>query len=725
VVTNVRSDGETKDARDPMSSGTFEQLDSASPGVANVVWGTPARRSSRLWRRLGLVLGRQLATVVRDDHAFLIVMAAFVGVASGAAAGALLAWIETAIDLFPQPDEGPAWVRWLVLVLVPVAGGLIAGLLHLVARRVIREPVVGGIAGVVEAVARRDGAIPGRQAAIVGLGTGVTIGSGGSCGYEGPSVAIGAAVGSVLGRFFGLGRRRRLAMVGAGCAGGLAAAFDAPLAGVIFTIEIVFRGSAGASIGTMSMLLPLVVAAVAGTFTSHAIRGEHPAFAHTSYASASVVQLLFYVVMGVLAGIVGTLMGRAILSSARWFAARPWASWINPALGALGVGLVAAVVSNEILGAGHATVARALRGELLWSLALLLCLLKIGTTALTLGSGGFGGVLMPSLYVGATLGTVVGALSDALLGSSPQGPGAFAVVGMGAIFAATMHAPLTPIVVIFELTRDYAIMMPLMLSCILAGFVARRFKAQSLTQLELAHQGVVLPVDPDRDVMQRVRVGDIMRPPAGVLAESSTLDEVRRAVVDSELRGTFVVDEAGSIAGFIDGDQLTRRLLSSAMATESSARDIMSTRNIALLLPSDTVAGAMLASARTDMELMPVVDDARHLIGVVHRSDLLRLYSDQVLDKQATLDVHVGSRRPDEELHLGKGIAVERVVVGRGWAGRTLAELQLRNRTGCMALEWCRGDVVLPIDPRAPLREGDIVALAGTREQLLAARDLS
>jgi hypothetical protein len=173
-------------------------------------------RLAGLWMRLGLLLGRQLALVIRDDHVLLILMAAVVGVTSGAAAGALLAWIAYAITLFPQPEEGDPWLRWLVVLGVPVVGGLLAGVLHLLVRRVLRQKLVMGVPAVIEAVALRGGTIRGRQAVLTGLGTGITIGSGGSCGHEGPSVAIGAAVGSVLARFFGMRARWHLSMVGAG-----------------------------------------------------------------------------------------------------------------------------------------------------------------------------------------------------------------------------------------------------------------------------------------------------------------------------------------------------------------------------------------------------------------------------------------------------------------------------------------------------------------------------
>jgi len=679
-------------------------------------------RLAGLWARLGLLLGRQLALVIRDDHVLLILMAAVVGVTSGAAAGALLAWIGYAIDLFPRGDHGDSLLRWVFVLGVPVLGGLLAGGLHLVMRRVIKQPLVLGIPAVIEAIARKAGQVRGRQAVIVGVGTGITIGSGGSCGHEGPSVAIGAAVGSVLSRFFGLRMRWHLSMVGAGCAGGLAAAFNAPLAGVIFTVEIVFGGAIGGNVGTMSVFVPLIVAAVAGTLTSHAIRGEHLTFETATHGDTMLAEMLFFVALAGFAGVVGTAFGRAMIWTTRWFERLRAPLWVKPAIGALGVGLLAAVVSNELLGAGHSTLGKALQGQLAWKMALALGALKIVATALTVGSGGFGGVFMPSLYVGACLGTVVGGLAQWTLGPGAENLGAYALVGMGAIFAATMHAPLTPIVMIFELTQDYGIILPLMLGCILSVFVARRVYPLSFFKDTLRARGVILGHEAEVEVMKRGHVRELMGPPPPVLGPAADLEAIRRATLDADLRATFIIDEAGAVIGYINGNQLARRMLAGEITATSTAADLMGTAGLPFLYPEDTLAGAMLASARSGMELVPVVDAERRLIGVIRRGDLLAHYSDKVLGEQEEA-VHVhGDDAAGHEVGLGKGIILDRLVVGRRWAGRSLAALELRSKTGITVLEWTRGEAVLPVDPNAALREGDVLAAVGTREQFLKCR---
>jgi CIC family chloride channel protein len=679
-------------------------------------------RLARLWRVLGLMLGRRLATVIRDDHVYLILMAAVVGVTSGAASGLLLLWIESANQLLMGRFGGV--LRWTIILAIPVLGGLAAGGLRVLAVRLLRTRLVVGPMGVIVAVAKHGGNLHGTGALINGLGTGVSIGSGGSCGHEGPSVAIGAAVGAVVSRFLGLRLRRHVAMVGAGCAGGLAAAFNAPLAGVIFTVELVFGGSIGGNIGTMSVFIPLIVAAVAGTVTSHAIFGPRTEFELPAHGSAALADFGFYLLLAVAAGLVGAFMARALIYAELRFDALRMPSWLKPALGALGVGLVAAAVSSELLGPGRATVSNALQGQLAWELAAILLGLKIVVTALTLGSGGFGGAFMPVLYVGACLGTIVAALAHLVLGDAAQASGAYALVGMGATFAGLMQAPLTPIVMLFELTQDYAVILPLMLGCILALLVSRRINAVGLYAMQLQARGIVLEHEAEGEVMKRGLVRELMLAPREVLTEGAELEEIRRVCVEAELGATFVIDAEGSVVGYIDGNQLARRMLHGEIQAGSVARELMGQRNLTLLYPTDTLAGAMLAFARAEQEVLPVVDGDRRLLGIIRRGDLIAHYSDKVLGEQHEVVQVTAGGRPDQELGLGKGIILERVVVGRRWAGRSLRDLDLRGRTGVQVLEWSRGESLMPLDPRVPLKEGDVVALAGRRAEVLAAREL-
>lgn len=681
-------------------------------------------RAVRVWEELGLRVGSRAAAVVGDDNLYLLLMAVVVGVAAGATSGLLLLWIARAAELFPMVGEAFPSYGWIYLVLAPALGGLMVGGLRSVARRLLGD-IPEGIPAVIEAVGQH-GKLNGSAGAVLGVGTGLTIASGGSVGHEGPTVAIGATVGSVVARFFGLRMRRQTTMMGAGCAAGLAAAFNAPLAGVIFTVEVVFKRNVGGNVGTMSVFTPLIVAAVAGTFTSYAIFGERSELIPSGDLGGGnlLLEMSFFLALAVLAGLLSPVMSRTILFGSDMFARLQIPSWIKPAIGGLGVGLLGALLFDDLLGAGREILADALHSKMFWQVALALALLKIVATALTLGSGGMGGVFMPSLVIGACVGTVVHALASVMLGDDVSAPAAYALVGMGAYLGATLRAPLTPIVMIFELTGDYGLILPLMFACILSAFVAGRVEKETLFDLTLRRRGSTRVLDSNDDVgvMYRGHVGDLMVRPDHMLRMSSSFAELQRAALVEDTPTLYLLDEQERVAGVIDSRTLAARVLRGEIDPEAPAGALVTGERPTLLVPADTLAGAMLAFARSGRDVLPVVDSDRALLGLIERNVLMAHYSEHVLEQRdAELEIH-GSAGIDHEVNLGSGVTLERVTVGRNWAGKSLIDLDLRGRVNVQVLEWRRDDELLALDPRKPLREGDVLALAGNREALLAAR---
>lgn len=680
---------------------------------------------ARIWEELGLRVGQRMAEALGDDHVYLLLMAVVVGVASGATAGLLLLWIASALQMFPTVGKAFPNFAWIYLLVAPTLGGLMVGALRWFARRWLGE-IPEGIPAVIEAVGQQRG-LKGSHAAVLGVGTGLTIASGGSVGHEGPTVAIGATVGSVVARFFGLRVRRQTTMLGAGCAAGLAAAFNAPLAGVIFTVEVVFKRSVGGNVGTMSVFTPLIVAAVAGTFTSHAIFGARSELIAPGDVAGDqlLLEMFFFLALAVLAGLLSPLMSRVILFATDLFERmKRVPAWVKPALGGLGVGVLAALLFTDLLGPGRMIVFDALNSELVWQVALALALLKIVATALTIGSGGMGGVFMPSLVIGACVGTVVHALASLAIGEGVSAPAAYALVGMGAYLGATLRAPLTPIVMIFELTGDYGLILPLMFACILSAFVAGRVEPDTLFDLTLRRKGStrVLETGDDIGVMYRDHVGDIMVEPDHMLRMSSSFEEVQRAALVEDTPTLYLLDDQGRVAGVIDSRTLAARVLRGEIDPDATAGELTTGERPTVLVPGDTLAGAMLAFSRSGRDVLPVVDADRQLLGLIERSVLMAHYSEHVLEQRdAELQIH-GGAGVDHEVNLGSGVTLERVVVGRNWAGKSLIELDLRGQVNVQVLEWRRDEQLLDIDPRRPLREGDVLALAGSRDALLAAR---
>ncbi len=682
----------------------------------------PTQQARRHVDALGLFLGQNAAWFVRDDSVYLLLMAVIVGTSAGLAAGVLLAWIERANGLFASVS-GLGLIGVPVLIAIPALGGLLVGILQVVLTRLNVE-IPTGPGTVIVSVAHRGGHLDGFGGAALGVGTGLSIGSGGSCGHEGPSVVIGATVGSVVARFFGLRARRQVAMVGAGAAAGLAAAFNAPLAGVIFTVEVIFRRSVGGNVGTMSVFTPLVVAAVAGTLASHAVFGGRTEFAVLSAGSESLREVPFYLLLAAVAGLVAVALDQAILRVKSGFELLPVPEWTKPAIGGALVGLAGALLFTEIMGAGRPIIAQALRGQLIWTFALALIALKIIVTALTVGSRGMGGVFMPALFVGACLGTVIQTVAVAALGEHAAPVSAYALLGMGAILGASLRAPITPIVMIFELTHDYGLIVPMMFVTILSSFIAGRIQPEGLYDLLLRAPGMSVDrAANEEEVMKQGRVGELMIKPDHMLRADSSFEEVQRAALVEDVPVHYFLDNDGRVAGYIDSVRLAAMALRDHIDTNALAKDLSAGRAPALLKVDDTLAGAMLAMAQSHKDVLPVVDDDGRCIGILHRHDLIVHYSDRVLNrKDAELELRGAGTR--NEIALPAGVIVERVVVTRRWAGKTLHDLDLRRRCGAFALEWRRGATLLEIDPGALLREGDILALVGRREAILKARTL-
>jgi CIC family chloride channel protein len=431
-----------------------------------------------------------------------------------------------------------------------------------------------------------------------------------------------------------------------------------------------------------------------------------------------------YLLLAVLAGVLAPAMTWTIMGTTARFDALAVPVWARPGLGGVGVGLLGAVAFTDLLGPGRGTVDLALHDGLALELALALLVLKIAATSLTIGSGGMGGVFMPSLFMGACLGTVLHRGTELLWPGLSGEAGAFALVGMGAFLGAMLRAPLTPIVMMFELTHDYGLILPLMFACILSAFVAGRIQREPIWDQMLRRGGFRIDDGGDEgQVMKRGHVGDLMFEPDHVLRVDSPFEEVQRAALIEERPTLYVVDDEERVVGLVESTRVAAAALRGELAVAPRAGDLMEKERPTLLLPDDTLASAMLAFARSRKEVLPVVDADRRLRGLIQRHDLIAHYSEQVLEREDdALQISGGPDSPDQEVGLGAGVVLERTVVGRAWAGRTLAELDLRRKLGVQVLEWRRGAELVAVDPRRPMREGDVLALAGARDALLKLR---
>ncbi len=437
------------------------------------------------------------------------------------------------------------------VIIVPAVGGLLVGpLIYYFAH----EAKGHGVPEVMLAVATQGGRIRPIVAVIKAIASAITIGTGGSAGREGPIVQIGSALGSTVGQALHLSDDRVRTLVACGAAGGIAATFNAPIAGAVFAIEVIVSDFA---VGNFASI---VISAVTASVISRVFLGADPAFLVPHYAMVSAWELVFYAVLGILAAVVGTAYVLLLYRIEDIFDDWKIRDYLKPAIGGLAVGAIG-LLAPQTFGGGYDIIGQALLGQMAWTFLLVLVLLKIVATSFTLGSGGSGGVFAPGLFIGAMLGGAFGQGISHLFPVITASPGAYALVGMAAVFSAAARAPLTAILIVFEMSGDYRIILPLMLATVIGTFLAEKLNKESIYTLKLVKRGIRLAQGRDIDVMQGVLVGEAMSTDASPVPLTMTVPELMRKIraepsswfPSSERRRRVVRNRHGPGSGTRDG----------------------------------------------------------------------------------------------------------------------------------------------------------------------------
>jgi CIC family chloride channel protein len=506
----------------------------------------------------------------------------------------------------------PALGPWFV-VLAPIVGGLLYGPL---VDRFAREARGHGVPEVMLAVAERGGRIRPQVAVVKSLASAICMGAGGSVGREGPIVQIGSALGSSLGQLLRVPESRLRLLVACGAAGGISATFNAPIAGVVFALELILRDVEAESFGVV------VPASVVANVIGRAAFGSSAFLALPPFELTSLAEYGLYAVLGVLAafagvGFIRSLYGLEDLADRLWHGPE----WLRPAVGGLVLGLVLLALP-QMYGVGYPVLEGAIRGHYAVAFLLLLLIGKVVATSLTIAIGGSGGVFAPSLFIGAMLGSAFGDAIQRLPGL--HGPaGAYGLVGMGAVFAGAARAPLTAVIIIFELTGDYQIIPPLMFAIALATGGSRLLSADTIYTLKLRRRGIDITRRRGIDVMASLRVRDAMRPvPAGIPTDTPVPDIVPKLGGD-ELDALPVIDAEGRYRGVISTRQLERALADAR--PDAVAGDLAEQPPTAFLDQSLTDALPLLLHGETS-GLPVLADDEATVVGWLTHRDVLHAY---------------------------------------------------------------------------------------------------
>lgn len=564
-----------------------------------------------------------------SETAILITLAMGIGLVSGLGVVVFHYLVELTHALVFTAD----WLFFLpaalkdtvTIALAPAAGALVAGTLVWVLARYDHSH---GTSGVMEAVALHGGRLAARPFLAKIVAAGVLIGSGGSAGPEDPSVQIGAVVGSTIGKKFRLTASRVNTLVTAGVASAIATAFNAPIAGVFFALEIV------AGDFSSTLFAPVVLAAVVASIVGRKFLGTSASFAAPPYTLVNpLVETPLYALLGLVAAVVGIALIRSIFLSEQFF---DRFKLPLPARAGLGGGLVGllALFFPDILGSGYEPASNILHGTGLMGLALLVLLLaKFVATSITLGSARVGGTFAPSMVLGAMVGGLFGEVVHTVLPAQTGPPAAYALVGMGAMLTAVVRAPITAVLLLFEVTGDYHIILAIMASVVSGQVFAHRMHIESIYTERLARRGIQLRYGRNMNILELITVGEAMTPNFTTVPQTMTLLQLEALFDHTHHHGFPVLDDAGRLAGMVTLTDL-RRAAEAHLPVNTTVEHI-ATRDLIVAHPEQPLATVLHQFAMSDVGRLPVVDpcDPGVLLGVVRRSDIVKAYRKGALQR--------------------------------------------------------------------------------------------
>jgi CIC family chloride channel protein len=677
-----------------------------------------------------------------SGHLFMVLVAVVCGVAGAFGAIAFRLLIHVFQDAFfggfealsglleggsfltgDDPLATAVTLPWYRKLLAPALGGLLVGpLVYYLAR----EAKGHGVPEVMESVALRGGTIRPRVVAVKALASALSIGSGGSVGREGPIVQIGSALSSTIGQILRVPSRQLRTIVGCGTAAGIAATFNAPIAGALFAVEVILGDFA------VPQFSPIVIASVVATVISRHFLGDFPAFVVPPYELVSPFELFPYMFVGVIAGIVAVLFVTALYATEDGFERIRFPAPLKAALGGLLVGAIG-IGFPQVFGVGYTTINGALTGALPAATLGFLLLAKIVATSITIGSGGSGGVFAPSLFMGAVTGGFLGTFVHQWFPEATASSGSYALVTMGAVVAATTHAPITAIIMIFELTGNYTIIPALMTACVVSTLVASFLKRDSVYTLKLRRRGIDLSPDEDPNVLHNVFVRDIVDREPAVVPLSANFDTVLELIVGTDHTEIFVVNEAEDLVGAIYFREVRRVLLEQEELRHVVVAGDLVERSRPTVTEDDRLDLVIRIFSHSVVEEIAVVDrdNPRRLVGSLHKREVLAAYNQEILRRDLAGGVlgTMTAVRKVQRLDLGDGYVLQELLAPTAFHGRDLSELNLRRHLGIQVLLLRR----LPKDGVSSVRvptpddrilAGDRMVVAGPRDAVARLEDL-
>lgn len=582
------------------------------------------------WRNaLYSIIQRSLIQIKSFDQLFVVIIAMIIGIVSGYGAGGFRYMIDFFRSILWRGDGSFVdIIRITPLYLkigIPIIGSVIVALF---VNKFAPEAKGHGVPEVMDAVATKNGFIRMRVVLVKALASALSIGSGAAVGREGPIVQIGSAFGSTVGQLFQVSTRRMKTFIGCGAAAGIAATFNAPIAGAIFASEVILGDFSVAAIG------PIIISSVFGTVISRSLYGDFPAFIPPVYTLHSSYEIIFYIVLGIVTGLTGWLFVKSLYFSEDIFDNLDLPIGIKAAIGGSFLGLLAIFIP-ETLGVGYDSMDRVLSGNMPYFLAGALLFGKVFATSLSLGSGASGGIFAPSLFMGSMLGGTLGSIFHAMYPEITGSSGAYALVGMAAMVAATTHAPITGILIIFEMTSEYTVILPLMVTSIVATVITTRMLDGNIYTIKLKRRGIDIHGGTATNILDKLKVEKIKQQMLEVIQDNASVEELLERMSTSNQHVYYVCDDKKKLSGIITQGMVRRFLNRLEEIPDGATVKDISNAHFPKIRDHVPVHEVLRLLFESDIMAIPVVDDQGVLTGQVLRQDILREYQEMLIQSQS------------------------------------------------------------------------------------------
>ena len=618
-------------------------------------------------------------SISQTEYVFVFSLAIIIGLLTGFAEVLLKVLIQFFTNLFYYNNlfssNQFSSYSWIFLMILPAIGFVMA---QLIMQALEIRSKLHGVSQVIYSILLKRGLIKPIAPLVEGLTSAITIGTGGSVGPEGPAIYLGAGIGSFISKIFNVNPKRMQILAAAGAGAGIAAAFNAPIAGALFAIEIILMDF------HFNQFSVVVIATVFATFVSRSILGDVASFSSVHFQLHNGFEFLLFAILGIFSGLISSLFIKFLYWLEDFAKTKIRINrYLKAILGGLVLGSIGLILP-QILGDGYNTIEDLLKNNIIWYMALILVFAKIFSTSLTLSSGGMGGVFAPTLVIGACLGSLFGLIFNSISPELVPKPEAYVIVGMAGLLSGTMHAPITSIIMIFELTKNQDFILPTMITCVISIAISHRITRESIYMQPLAKNNLILPVRTELTILNSIPIKEVYKTTFFIVKEDENIKNIITKLLTNNLSVLVVTDKMDNYLGLITIDQIRDILLDQDILGDVLIAGDISNKPTPIIKTSDSLKTAWDLMNQSKSDYLPVFDefDIHKIVGIISRKDIDETYNQEIKKYDISLNLasSLTKSNANEEIPLFEEYALNEIDVPKSFIDKTIKELDIRNR---------------------------------------------